>query len=121
MAGSTPLHPLEQEDPATVQTEWRVQRVGWVVLAGIVVAALAGVFGAGPLSWTSASADDASLVVKYSRFAREGGAISLEVHVPAERSTEGRSGSGPTTTSWEAWRCNRSRPSRRRSHRSTAA
>jgi hypothetical protein len=73
---------LEQEDPSTVQREWQVQRVGWAVLVAIVVAALAGVFGTGPLSWTRATADDASLVVDYSRFAREGGSISLVVHFP---------------------------------------
>ncbi len=81
MAGPSPLHPLEQEDPSTRLKEWRVQRVGWVVLALVVVLALAGLFGTGPLSWSSVSADDGSVVVDYSRFGRDGGPTTLDVRV----------------------------------------
>jgi hypothetical protein len=48
--------------------EWRVQRVGWFALAAFVLAALAGVFGSGPLSRAVATAP--GLAVDYERFIR---------------------------------------------------
>ncbi len=89
MAGPTPLHPLEEEDPSTIRREWQIQRVGWVVLASIVVAALAGLFGPGPLSWSRVSADDGGIVVDYSRFARDGGPTTFTVTVAPEAVAEG--------------------------------
>jgi hypothetical protein len=47
---------------------WRGQRIGWIVIAVTVVAGLAGVFGSGPLS--SSSAETATLRVEYERFTR---------------------------------------------------
>lgn len=47
---------------------WHVQRIGWVVFALIILAALLGLFGQGPLS--SATAESGRLQVDYERFAR---------------------------------------------------
>ena len=67
-----------QSEPA-LQTEadlgvqrrtWRIQRIGWVVFAVLVVAALAGLFGSGPLSKTEAGSQTSGLRVEYERFAR---------------------------------------------------
>ena len=48
--------------------EWICQRVGWVVMALVVFAALAGLLGTGPLSKTSATSSDGSLRVEFNRF-----------------------------------------------------
>jgi hypothetical protein len=56
------------EDPAFQRRMWLGQRVGWVLIAVTVLAGLAGVFGSGPLS--SSSAETADLRVEYERFAR---------------------------------------------------
>ena len=58
---------------------WRVQRVGWVVMLLIVLAATLGVFGHGPLA--GAQAHTSSLTVDYDRFARHGAMTSLEAEV----------------------------------------
>jgi hypothetical protein len=70
MSRSTRSHQDVQieEDPRFQRREWRVQRVAWLVFALIIVAALAGVFGRGPLS--SASVSGAGLRLDYERLAR---------------------------------------------------
>jgi hypothetical protein len=50
------------------QWEWRWQRVGWVLLAGVVVAGLAGLLGDGPLSSTSSSSTDGAVQASFDRF-----------------------------------------------------
>ena len=56
------------EDLPFQRAEWRVQRIGWVVWGLIIVAALAGLMGSGPLSSTEASATDGSTSIRYDRF-----------------------------------------------------
>lgn len=89
MSASSPLGAQEQESPAATQWEWRVQRIGWVVLGLIVVLALSGVFGVGPLSWSVVTADDASLEVSYQRFTRNGAPSTLSLRVPASAAVDG--------------------------------
>jgi hypothetical protein len=57
--------------------EWRVQRIGWVVVAIFLALALAGLFGGGPLSHTRASGTEG--VVEYERFVRNGAPTELVV------------------------------------------
>jgi hypothetical protein len=47
---------------------WRVQRIGWLIIAAVIVAALLGVFGGGPLSRAAVQGD--GLRLEYERFAR---------------------------------------------------
>jgi hypothetical protein len=47
---------------------WTAQRIGWCVIAALIIAALAGVFGVGPAS--HASAESAGLRLDYERFGR---------------------------------------------------
>ncbi len=68
-----------EEDLRHQRREWAFQRVGWTVMAVIVVAALLGLFGQGPLSWSSVTAGAAS--VDYERFLRYGGETDLTVRV----------------------------------------
>lgn len=68
------------QDPAFSLPEWRVERVGWTVIGALVLAALAGLAGPGPLSLSRASLGG-GLTVTYQRFARYGapGALGVDV------------------------------------------
>ncbi len=57
------------------RAEERFHKLGWIVFAGLLLAALAGLLGPGPLSSRIASADPA-LSVEYERFLRN--------HAPAD-------------------------------------
>jgi hypothetical protein len=48
--------------------EWVIQRIGWVILALILIAALTGVFGRGPLAHQKLANDTA--MIEYERFVR---------------------------------------------------
>jgi hypothetical protein len=56
-------------DVSHQEVEWRAERVGWIVMALLMVAALAGLLGPGPFSSTAAG-EEGSLRVEYDRFAR---------------------------------------------------
>ncbi len=70
------LHPIN-EDIAFQRRTWRVQRVGWFVLAIFVLAAAVGLFSEGPLSRTTATGDRLNIV--YERFQRYAAATGLRV------------------------------------------
>lgn len=71
------------------EREWRVERIGWTVILLLVVVAFLGLFGHGPISWTTASADDGTLEVTFERFGRRGGTQALEVWAPASAAEGG--------------------------------
>ncbi|GMA17427.1 hypothetical protein E5F05_11220 [Deinococcus metallilatus] len=50
--------------------EVRIERLGWAAMLLIVLAALLGLFGSGPLSEKRVQTPDGGLQVKYNRFAR---------------------------------------------------
>ncbi len=77
------------QDLAFEERQWKIQRVGWVVMALIVVAALLGVFGSGPLSAATVG-DEASLALQYQRFVRHQGQGELVVRVAPNETVEGR-------------------------------
>jgi hypothetical protein len=58
------------EDSGHQQVEWRVEQAGFVMWALILIAALAGLLGPGPLSSVSAASADGSIQAAYHRFAR---------------------------------------------------
>lgn len=58
---------------------WRAQRVGWAIMALLLVAALLGAFGTGLLS--RATAESGPLQVQYDRFVRFESPAQLEVRV----------------------------------------
>ncbi len=70
-----------QQDDSFQKSEWRIQRVGWAAWIAIVVAALAGFLGAGPLSHAESSASDESLSVRFDRFLHYHKPTMLEVLV----------------------------------------
>jgi hypothetical protein len=70
---------LELVPPPNAAT-WRRERIGWVVLAAALVAALLGVFGGGPLSRAEVSAG--ALRLAYDRFVRVSSPTTLRLTLP---------------------------------------
>lgn len=58
---------------------WRVQRIGWVAMLAIAIAALFGLFGNGPLSSAQAGNSGSGLSISYERFTRKGAQHSIDV------------------------------------------
>jgi hypothetical protein len=71
------------QDLGFQRAEWRVQRGGWIAMLAIILAALAGAFGRGPLAAASAGSESAGLVVDYDRLLRKQAASQLEIRLPA--------------------------------------
>ena len=69
-----------EEDEAFEKAEWRVQRIGWLLWALVLIAGLAGLLGTGPLSNAQATTPDGDLTVSYDRF--------LHYHQPAQLEIE---------------------------------
>jgi hypothetical protein len=80
MTATEPAGDLELDRDLTFQhREWTIQRAGWLVMLAIIVAALIGLLGSGPLS--SATAEAGPLQLEYSRFERRHAPSELEVTV----------------------------------------
>ncbi|MDN4497554.1 hypothetical protein QYE73_09745 [Pseudomonas mosselii] len=73
-------HPV-QEDMPMQQRVWRFERVGWYVLVTMVLLALAGLFGNGPLSDAEVVSQDGRVRVEYQRLSRSGTTDSLFITV----------------------------------------
>ncbi|MBV4491224.1 hypothetical protein [Pseudomonas oryzicola] len=73
-------HPVE-EDMRMQQRVWRFERVGWYALVVIVLLALAGLFGNGPLSDAQVASDDGRVQVDYQRLSRSGTTDNLRITV----------------------------------------
>jgi hypothetical protein len=71
-----------KEDMQFQRREWFVQRLGWVALVLITLAALAGVFGRGPASQTLA--ESGPLKLEYERFWRLMSPTQLKVRLAPE-------------------------------------
>jgi hypothetical protein len=78
-----PQHTLDLEEHLRVQRiGWLVSRIAWSVMAAIVVAALAGVFGGGPLG-ARTSVHPSGIALHYDAFGRYGADSILRFEVPA--------------------------------------
>jgi hypothetical protein len=62
---------------------WRVQRAAWVVMALVLLGAVLGALGGGPLSRTTARSEDGSLVVEYERVIRQQAPAELKLGLKA--------------------------------------
>jgi hypothetical protein len=75
------------EDLRFQKRQWLAERIGWTVMAALLVGAAAGLFGgAGPLARATAASADGAVGVEYARFARHHAPTTLDVnlaHVPA--------------------------------------
>ena len=58
------------EDLRFEQSEWKVQRIAWTIMALLVAMGLIGLFGVGPLSSNSITSTDGRLKLEYDRFER---------------------------------------------------
>jgi hypothetical protein len=72
------------------ERSWRVQRIGWVIMAILLVAALLGFFGVGPLSRATAGSEDDPLWIEYPRFSRLLKSTTINVFVNPEAVQNGR-------------------------------
>ena len=64
--------------------EWRLQRIGWGIMALLIVAALLGLTGSGPLARATSGDAGALLQVEYSRFVRLDAPVTLEIEIAGE-------------------------------------
>jgi hypothetical protein len=60
---------------------WKVQRIGWGVMALVVFAMLLGLTGRGPLSHATAGSVGSPLHLEYERFARCEAPMDLHIHL----------------------------------------
>jgi hypothetical protein len=67
-------------DLAYQERIWRAQRIGWLVFVALIIAALIGLLGPGPLSSTSAGAPADGLWIEYDRFARQDAPTTIVLH-----------------------------------------
>lgn len=79
-----------QENMRWQRIEWRIQYVGYLVLAVIVILGACGLFSKGVLSSRQQLSDDGNLRVEYERFGRSDSDMNMTLrvkHLPGERFT----------------------------------
>jgi hypothetical protein len=72
-----------------LRREWRFQRIGWLLMLLVVLAALAGLFGRGPLAKASGGAPNAPARLEYERIVRYTSPTQLTVLLSPEAIEEG--------------------------------
>lgn len=100
-------HPV-QEDMLLQQRTWRIQRIGWISLGAVALAALLGLFGRGPLATTTATGAAGNLEVVHEIVMRRGGATQMRIAVRRAAAGETVLGLGPGLT--EGLTLERTRP-----------
>jgi hypothetical protein len=71
-------YPVE-DDIAFQRKLWKLERVGWLLLLGLMVLALLGLFSRGPLSTQQRLTADEALQLHYQRFQRQDASDTLQV------------------------------------------
>ncbi|HWV47055.1 MAG TPA: hypothetical protein VN039_13710 [Nitrospira sp.] len=66
------------------RTTWTLQRIGWGGMALIILAALSGVFGSGPLARTEVTDDPHTVRLLYDRFGRYEDSLVLQLVLAPE-------------------------------------
>ena len=83
---TSPIHrigDLEINQDLSVQERmWKIQRVGWAIMLVVIFLGLIGLFGHGPISWTSAGNKAQGFWVEYERFVRNQSQSTLLIHLP---------------------------------------
>lgn len=77
------------EDLKFQRVEWRIQRIGWVLMLLFILAALAGAFGRGPLSRRTDQSPDNSLAIDFDRFGRLHAQTDIKLVASEESAREG--------------------------------
>jgi hypothetical protein len=75
--------PEISEDASFQKREWKIQRVWWLVMIAIALAALAGVFGRGLVASARLRAPDGQLELEYDRVLRHSTKAHLTIRLPA--------------------------------------
>jgi hypothetical protein len=75
------------EDYEAQKRAWLVQRIGWCVLAMVLLAAVLGGFGPGPLGSVT-ELDSSGLRLKYDRFVRYEAPATMRLELPASADDE---------------------------------
>jgi hypothetical protein len=70
--------------------EWACQRVGWLVFTAIVLAALVGLAGKGPLSETTRETESGRVRVTYNRYLRYAAPDQLQMQIIDDKTTRSR-------------------------------
>ena len=70
-----------RENPDFQRSFWIIERIGWVLVALILIAALLGLFGTGLFSRTRAGDKNGPLWLEYNRFGRFQSPSTLRVHI----------------------------------------
>lgn len=69
------------EDLPFQERIWRAERIGWILMGVLLLLAALGVFGAGPLSWTTVPENGGAVQVEYGRFQRASAPAGMTVRV----------------------------------------
>lgn len=69
------------EDLQFQRRMWKAERIGWSAMAVLLIGALLGLFGNGPVSWTTESGE--SFLVEYQRFGRYQAPLQLRFRLQA--------------------------------------
>jgi hypothetical protein len=77
-----------REDMRFQSMTWTLERVAWVLLALVPLAALTGLFSHGPLSWQTAQAPNSVFSVDYERFQRITVQARFVVRMPSAEADE---------------------------------
>lgn len=83
-----------QQDLAFQERMWQVQRVGWVIMALLLLAAALGLLGRGWLSRTTLGEAGDLMWIEYDRFAHLKADMTLDVHL------NGSAGAGNEARLW---------------------
>lgn len=78
-----------EDDPAYQRREWRFERIGWVLMAVLLVAGLLGLLGYGPLSDTRAGTPG-TLTVNYDRLQRASAPSEYHIDVAPTLARDGQ-------------------------------
>jgi hypothetical protein len=78
-----------EQDLDFERRSWTIERTGWVVMAMVGLAALAGLLGPGPFSDTTAGEQGGPLWLEYSRFGRFRAPLTLRLHLGPNASQQG--------------------------------
>ena len=77
------------QDLGFQEREWKVQRVAWAIMLLVVLLALIGLFGTGPVSSGEADAGDGAVAAGYERFIRHDGRTTLTLEVDGSLAQNG--------------------------------
>lgn len=77
------------EDPKFQERMWKAERVGWGLIALLILGGLAGLLGHGPLARTVAAGPGGSIRIQYDRFGRVGSGRPLQIRIESTSFPDG--------------------------------